>query len=177
MGSNLGAYVEYRFSKRLSFQAGIVRSIKYYSAYPEQYDWIWGYPPVKLLEISAKCKMIDFPINLRYDFVTNTKSRIFGGIGLTTYKMMKETYDYNYEDNSNPNIKWHQWNGKTGTYYSSNLNLSIGFEKQISRDLTLQVEPFAKSPLKSIGFGKVPLITYGMLISTKYPLRNLIKKP
>lgn len=177
IGSNMGGFLEYRFNKKVVLQAGIFRSMKYYDAYPEQYDWVWGPPPTKLLEIAAQCKMLDFPINFRYDFTQNSKSRLFGGLGITTYQMKEETYDYDYEDNSNPNIKWHQWNKKTGKYhFSSNLNISLGFEKQISRGLTMQVEPFAKAPLKSIGFGKVPLISYGMMFSANYPLRNLVKK-
>jgi hypothetical protein len=176
IGSNYGALLEYRFNKRLVLQTGIIRSIKYYDAYPEQYKWIWGKPPVKLVEVAAKCKMLDYPINIRYDFVANSKTRIFGNLGLTTYKMLKETYDYDYEDNTNPKIKWRQWNGKTGTYYTSNLNISIGFEKQIAKALTLQVEPFAKAPLKDIGFGNVPLVTYGLMFSGNVPLNSIFKK-
>jgi hypothetical protein len=176
IGSNLGLLLDYRLSKRWVLQAGIIKSTKYYDAYPEQYNWVWGKPVSKLLEIAAKCQMIDYPINIRYDIVANPKSRIFGLAGLTTYKMVNETYDYDYEDNSNPTIRWRQWKGKTGTYYTSNLNLSVGFEKQIAKKLTLQIEPFAKAPLKEIGFGKVPLITYGMMFSANVPLNNLFKK-
>lgn len=168
IGSNLGLFLEYRFSKRLSLQAGIFRSMKYYDAYPEQYDWVWGKPVTPLKEITAQCKMMDYPINIRYDFTQNTKSRIFSTAGLTTYKMMEETYDYDYEDNTNPSIKWHQWKGKTGkTFLTSNLNLSLGFEKQLAKKLSIQIEPFAKVPLKNIGFGKIPLISYGLMFSGK----------
>jgi hypothetical protein len=173
IGRNWGGFLEYRFSKRLVLQAGVLNSMKYYDAYPEQYNWIWGKPASKLMEVEAICNMLDFPVGIRYDIVANVKSRIFGSMGITTYKMMNENYDYNYEDNTNPNIKWHNWNGKTGTYFSSNLNLSIGFEKQISKSLTVQVEPFVKAPLRSIGFGKVPLITYGMMFSASYPIFKL----
>ncbi len=176
IGSNMGGFLEYRFSKRLVLQAGIFRSMKYYEAYPEQYDWIWGKPASKLVDVEAACKMMDYPINIRYDIVANTKSRMFGTLGVTTYKMMNEYYDYNYENNADPNIKWHNWNGKTGSYFNSNLNISIGFEKQISKNLTMQIEPFVKAPLKSIGFGNVPLISYGMMFSANYPLNNLFKK-
>ncbi len=171
IGSNFGGFLEYRFSKRLSLQAGVFRSIKHYDAYPEQYDWVWGKPPTPLVEIVAECKMIDYPINIRYDITQNTKSRLFSSVGLTTYKMMEETYDYDYEDNTNPNIRWRHWSRKTGdTYLTSNLNLSLGFEKQIAKKISMQVEPFAKVPLKSIGFGKVPLISYGLMFSGKMPI-------
>jgi hypothetical protein len=176
MGSNFGGLIEYRFGKRLVLQTGLIKSVKKYDAYPEQYTWVWGMPASKLMEIGANCKMLDIPINLRYDIVANTKTRIFTSAGLTSYNMRNETYHYDYEDNTNPNLKRHNWSGKTGTYKMSNLNLSVGFEKQISKSFTMQVEPFVKSPLKSIGFGKVPLITYGLMFSVNCPLNNLIKK-
>ncbi len=176
IGSNYGSSFEYRFNNRIVLQAGVLMSKKYYDAYPAQYNWIWGKPASNLVEINAICKMIDIPINIRYDIVTNTKTRIFASSGLTSYIMKNEKYHYDYEDNSNPNIKRHDWEGKTGTYKSSNINISIGFEKQMAKALSMQVEPFGKIPLKSIGFGKVPLITYGLMFSANYQLRNLMKK-
>jgi Outer membrane protein beta-barrel domain len=176
IGNNIGGLLEYRFSNKWSVQAGVFRSMKYYDAMPDQYTWIWGYSHDKLVDINATCKMVDFPINIRYDFLAKGSTRIFVGAGATTYKMMNEKYHYNYVDNYSPTVKHRDWSGKTGTYYTSNLNLSVGLEKYISKNFTIQVEPFVKSPLKSIGFGKVPLITYGMMISGKYPLNNLIKK-
>ena len=176
IGSNWGALLEYRLSKHLIVQSGIIKSIKYYDVYPEQYDWVWGNPASKLMEINAVCNMLDIPLNIRYDIIANNKSRIFVSTGLTSYLMMKEKYHYDYEDNANTNIKRRDWSGKTGMYKSSNLNLSVGFEKQVARSLTLQIEPFAKSPLKNIGFGKVPLITYGLMFSADYQLKNLFKK-
>lgn len=176
IGSNFGAIIEYRLNKKFSIQTGIIRSMKYYDAYPDQYKWVWGYSHAKLNEINAKCKMLDFPLNIRYDMLSIAKTRIFANGGVTTYRMMKENYHYDYVDNTSTYIKVRDWEGKTGTFYASNLNISVGLEKYISKNLTLQVEPFIKSPLKSIGFGKVPIITYGTMFSVKYPLLNLKKK-
>jgi hypothetical protein len=172
IGSNYGLLIDYRFSKRLSLQTGLIRSMKKYEAYPEQYNWTWAKPSTRnpLMDIQAQCKMLDIPINLRYDISQGAQKRIFGTIGITTYKMMEEIYDYNYQDNTDHYIKWKQWKGKTGTYMASNLGLSLGLEQKVAKKISFQAEPFAKVPLKSIGFGKVPLITYGLMFSGKYKL-------
>lgn len=174
IGSNVGILFEYRFGPRISLQAGLIRSMKKYEAYPEQYEWKWGWPQTtKLMDIQAQCKMLDIPISLRYDFSQGENKRVFGSFGVTSYKMLNEIYDYNFENNSDPSIKFHRWAKKTGTYFSaSNLDFSFGMEQKLARKISLQVEPFARIPLRSIGFGNVPLISYGLMFSGKYALKK-----
>ena len=171
IGNNWAALLEYRFNNRLIVQTGVIRSLKQYSAYPNQYEWA-GYlssqSPLK--DIDATCKMLDVPLNLRYDLTTQSNGRWFAGVGLTSYIMLKETYRYNYENPADPNINRTGWQGKTGTYMFGVLNLSAGYERQIFRRITLQAEPVFKAPLAKVGYGKVRLATAGIFFSVKYPL-------
>lgn len=171
IGNNWAALLEYRFNNRLIVQTGVIRSLKQYNAYPNQYEWA-GYlssqSPLK--DIDATCKMLDIPLNLRYDITTQSNGRWFAGAGLTSYIMLKETYRYNYENPADPNINRTGWQGKTGSYMFGVLNLSAGYERQIFRRITLQAEPVFKAPLAKVGYGKVRLATAGIFFSVKYPL-------
>lgn len=170
VGNNWAAILEYRFNKRFSIQTGVIRSMKYYGALPSQYEWnaYWTMPsPLK--DIDATCKMLDIPLNLRYDIWQKYRSRWFVSGGFTSYIMLKEEYRYNYENPTDPNIKRRSWEGKTGTYPFSVLNLSAGYERQLFRRLTFQAEPFFKAPLGKVGYGKVRLATAGVFFSVKYP--------
>jgi hypothetical protein len=170
IGNNRALLLNYRFSKNWSMQSGAMQSLKYYSAYPADYKWIWKNVNTPLREINAVCRMIDIPVNVRYDFKASPRRKFFGSTGLTSYLMKKETYNYFYDNDADPSIKWRQWNGKTGFYKAGVLNFSAGMEYKLTKKLSLQIEPFAKIPIKQIGFGKVKLSSYGILLSANYPL-------
>lgn len=171
LGSNSALLLEYRFNKRLSVQGGVLRSMKYYDAYPESYEWPYNWPsPPKLIDINATCKMLDIPISIRYDISQKPLSRWFVSVGGTSYIMLKENYNYNYENPYDPKIKWKNWEGKTGAYYFGVLNFSVGYEYQLFRKLSIQAEPFFKMPIANVGFGNVSLSTLGLLVSAKYPI-------
>lgn len=170
VGNNWAAILEYRFNNRLSLQTGVIRSLKYYGALPNQYEWnVYWTMPSPLKDIDATCKMLDIPLNIRYDLSQKFNSRWFVGAGFTSYIMLKEEYRYNYENPADPNIKRTSWEGKTGAYPFSVLNLSAGYERQLFRRLTFQAEPFYKAPLGKVGYGKVRLATAGVFFSVKYP--------
>ncbi len=171
VGKNIALLLEYRFNKRWSVQSGLIRSSKYYNAYPESYVWPtkWAQPPA-ILNINAICQMTDLPINIRYDISQKTNSSWFVSSGVTSYFMINEKYVYNYVNPTSPYIKNRGWNGKTGPFRFGVLNVSGGYEQQLFKRLSIQVEPFAKIPLTKIGFGKVSLSTFGVFFSAKYPL-------
>ena len=170
MGHNLGGLLEYRMNSRWSVQAGVLKSQKYYLTDPDQYPWPerWGERPSQLNRIDASCNMMDFPVNVRYNF-TQGRSNVFGQVGLTSYLMMKEKYDYVYESSYTTNV-YMSWEGKTGFYSLGELNLSGGLEMQLNRNLNVQFEPFLKVPLQRVGYGSVKVGTFGMFISTRIPI-------
>lgn len=169
----LSIMLEYRFSKRLSLQAGIAKSSKLYTATGEQYQWpdAWYSQKVRPTEIDADCKVLDIPLNLRYDLSQRAKSRWFVASGISSYLMLNEKYDYTYPPHSYP--KWKNWEGSTGNYWLGVMNFSMGFERQIGRNLSIQAEPFFKLPLAEVGLGKIKLNTSGIFISARYKLGYL----
>ena len=166
----LGMMLEYRFARRWSIQLGVIKSDKVYTATGEQYKWpeIWNSQKARPTEVAANCKVLDIPINIRFDVLEGRRSRWFVSSGVSSYKMMNERYDYTYPLHSYP--KWMNWEGSTGSYWLGVLNASVGVERQIGRNFSLQVEPFWKIPMAEVGFGKIRLQTSGIFISAKYRL-------
>ncbi len=180
-GTNVGLLFNYRLSNRWSIQTGILHSLKVYKASGSDYVWppSWNWP-LWFDGVDARCAMLDVPFNVRYDvFVRPVKSngrtgaspaRWFVSGGVTSYVILKERYDYEYDNPKDPRIQAWKWEGQTGTYGLSELNTSIGYERPISRRLSWQVEPFLKVPLRQVGFFKVRLISTGAFLSLRYRL-------
>jgi hypothetical protein len=180
-GTNVGLLLEYRLASRWSVQAGVMRSTKVYKALTSQYELPayttkWNVLPVS---VNGRCNMIDIPINVRYDLALRPRlngqipSRWFVSGGVTTYIMQQEDYIYNYADEDKPHVyrdDRKEWHGSTGRYDFSQLNISAGYERALSRRLSWQVEPFVKVPLKGVGYYKINLLSTGAFFSLRYKL-------
>ena len=167
-GSSFSLMAEYGLSPRLYVQTGVVRSEKVYYANANEYEWPpeWKKGP-KASSTDATCKIIEIPLNLRYDLVQKDRVRIFAGAGTSSYYMQKENYVYNYPPNTKY-IMWYDHEDKTGWFWLSHINASAGFERRITNKLSILAEPYVKIPVKKVGYGKVNLFTAGMWISLRY---------
>ena len=176
-GTNIGLLLEYRLSSRWSIQAGVIQSTKVYKALTSEYT-----VPGRFVEIThettesvdGRCTMFDIPINMRYDVVV--KSRLDGALptrwflsgGVTSYIMKKEEYHYTYPPHTYNQPE--DYSASSGGYGFSHINVSMGYERSISRRLSWQIEPFMKMPLKGVGFFKVNLSSTGAFFSLRYKL-------
>lgn len=170
-GTSVSLLVEYSFLPRFYLQSGAVWSRKDYSASAEAYQLPKHkyYPPLALSGIDGVCKVLEIPLNVRYDIALGERSRWFATGGFSSYHMNAEKYKYYYIDPNDPSAeKWPGWNGKTGWYWLSHANVSAGYEYRISRKLSLLAEPSIRMPLKRVGYGKVNLITTGLWLSVRY---------
>jgi hypothetical protein len=50
-------------------------------------------------------------------------------------------------------------------HFFAGMGLSAGYTRKINKRLSFSVEPYAKLPLKGIGYGKVNLSSSGVLFS------------
>ena len=167
LGGTVGLLFEYKFSNRLILQTGITYSNKkYVGSFDDYHNWTdWRvYHPSKPTEVDGGCKIIDIPLNLRVNLFQKPKQTWFVSSGISSYLLTKESYTYIYNWTPSKTTDWND-NSK---YYWSVLNFSVGFDKQISKHFSLQIEPYLKTPLKSVGRGGVNLYSSGVLFSTKY---------
>ena len=176
VGSNIGVYLGYKFSKRWDINAGIIYSKKIYKANPADYHppaATWSTKPgIYLEDIKADCHVIDIPLLIRYNFLLREKYNLFATTGISSYIMKKESYNYNYSYPGRPaqNNLWEIAN--QNSHYFSIGNLSVGYERKLSSTLSLQAEPFVKLPFAGVGYGKVKLLSTGLFISIKYKIKQ-----
>lgn len=166
-GIGLGYTIKDRFTIRSGFYTGR----KVYTAAPDSYNppsVFWAYYPY-LEKIEADCKVYEIPITLSYHFGNNKNQNWFASAGLSSFLMKKETYNYHYKYNpSGPTVQRKWTIEDENKHYFSVLTLSGGYQKKISKSLTIMAEPYLKLPLSGVGYGKVKLNSGGILISIGY---------
>lgn len=170
-GSRWMAMLEYGFLSRFAINTGVVLVNNKYEAYGEDYHaparyWKKG---IVAEEAYGECKMIDIPLNLRFDFIQNKKNKVFLSAGASTYFVTKEDYYFHY-DQEDPDLPDHWGTDKTTIYPFGIINLSLGYEHEFTQRSGFQVEPFIKIPTTGIGWGNVDLHTIGVSFLYKYKL-------
>ncbi|MDO7874627.1 hypothetical protein Q5H93_07775 [Hymenobacter sp. ASUV-10] len=168
---NLGVLLEYRLTTRLRVNTGLLHSTKQYRARRQDYDWSY-YPrgATGTFEwVDGRCTILDVPVNLRYDVLARPRYQVFGSAGLSSLFMQHENYAYDYEYYGRL-YRWESSFTNENQHWFSVLNLSAGYEHNLSQHWRLQVEPYVKMPLGGVGAGKVRLMSGGVFFGVKYGL-------
>jgi len=169
-GINFGLLAAYRFNGRLSVVSGLSYTHKFYTAYgtdykPNKGTWL---DTVSLSKVEGDCYMFEIPVNLRFDLLASLKNYAFISAGLSSYFMKKENYDFHYTNNSVQYDSRYRSYNVSEQYLFKVLNLSIGYERMMTKRLSLQLEPYIKLPLNGLGFGNMQLSSYGAFFGVKY---------
>jgi len=173
-GTRLGAFLSGSLSNRFSLRTGAVLTQNIYRATGEQYNPNVGSYSGWITPESAKgeCKLIDIPFSLRYDILQRERNRWFLTGGLTTYIMLNEKYEFQY-NNPQPNAMDGWQSDKTSAHILGLINLSTGYEHFLAPGWSFQVEPFVNIPITGIGWGKVDLYSVGTYFTIK---RNFYRR-
>lgn len=163
-----GVMAEYAISKNFSVISGIaISNLKYKAdgdAYNPPQGWNYGVMPDRT---NAVCMVLDIPINLKANLFNFNRSRIYTTAGLSSYVMLNEDYQFQYE--GNPQGLDRSWSDATGTrHWFSNAGFSIGVEYDLSPSWSIRAEPHIKVPLKGVGWGDVELYSLGNFVSLNY---------
>ena len=167
-----GLYVGYVINKRWALNTGLIYSQKDYVAMPADYhspkDHFLNNPGIILNQADGFCKILELPLNIRYNVTATKKGNLFLAAGLSSYFMKNEEYTFYGTDFGTPFIKGLEGDEfLKSAFWFPILNLSAGFQKSINNTYSLQIEPYIKIPLKGIGFGEVLLSSYGANITVK----------
>jgi hypothetical protein len=179
-GYNFGVSIGYRFNNRWSINTGAIYTRKYYQADSNSFhapkrSYI-SYVDLDVLK--GYCAMWDIPLNVRYDISFNDKRRFFASAGASTYFMKEQSYSFWYWQRGTGDYKEDYWGpGSDTQYVFSVLNLSVGYERMISKHFSIQAEPYFKIPLKGLGYGTMKIGSYGMFFSLKYRPTFKAKQP
>jgi len=167
-GFKAGVMAEYAISKNFSVISGLaISNVKYKAdgdAYNPPQAWNYGVMPDRT---SAVCVVLDIPINLKANLFNFDRSRIYTTAGLSSYIMLNEDYQFQYEGDQQGLDS--SWSDATGTrHWFSNAGFSIGVEYDLSPSWSIRAEPHIKVPLKGVGWGDVELYSFGNFLSLNY---------
>lgn len=165
MNCVIGAGLSYTYN-RFTLRSGFYAVKKIYTAGPDDYN-----PPqhywtnyVNLTKVDANCKVFEIPVTIGYNFVQKPTHSIFGAVGISSFLMKKETYEYYYK-NQNGDPQYKSWSTTGNKNLFSVFDLSAGYESELSRGISLTVEPYVKIPLDGVGFGNIKMNSMGVLIT------------
>lgn len=170
VGGSAGIQIEYQLARRWRLSTGYLQAIKRYAAGGGDYRLLAAWPSSwTLIGVAANCRIVDVPLNLRYDVWQQPQRRAFVSGGLSSLFMRREDYTYQYEAYGKPySSDWQFLNYSNHPFQV--LNLSVGYEQSLSPRWALQVEPYLKLPLGGVGYGAVRLQSAGVFFALKYGL-------
>jgi hypothetical protein len=163
-----GIGIGYNITQRLSTQIGFYSAKKKYLAGPSDYKVKPGtYVSTRTLtKVDAGCLIYELPISLQYNLLQKKSFNAFTSMGVVSYIMKNEDYNYFYNYYGMETSRAYSYTGNKHLF--SNLQISLGVEKRISRHIALQFEPAVSIPLKGVGEGSVKLFSTSVLLGIKY---------
>ncbi len=170
IGYSIGLEAGYRFSKHISFEAGLFWDKKQYYSDGKYFNTSKTNIPnaVSIKDLDGSCNMFEIPVALRYDFAYNHKGRFFATFGLSAYIMNKENYAYNAEGYGNSwsqNIYYHN----SGNNLFSIMQFSAGYVYKWRKIGQIRIEPYVKIPLAGVGIGNLPIASAGLHLGITHP--------
>jgi hypothetical protein len=161
-----GAGLSYAMGKHFVISSGFYISKKIYTAAPNQYKPVSGSTNPNLVNINGNCKIYEIPLTIYYNFKQAKNHNWFAGVGMSSFLMKKETYDYKYK-NPTTGQTWSYLKSVSNEneHYFSVVTLSTGYKYTLNSWLSILAEPYVKVPLTGIGLGKVKLNSTGLLFT------------
>src|ERR1700751_2707665 len=132
-----GAGIGYQLNDKWSVQTGFYAGRKKYIAGPADYKAKAGtyYSTVDITKVGANCLVYDIPVTVRYNF----NIAWYATIGISSFIMKNEAYNYNYIDAGVAYTGSKTYTGNQN--FLSVLNLSAGYEMILNNKFSLLAEP------------------------------------
>jgi hypothetical protein len=169
-GYRFGLKGEYQITDQLFLKTGVLLSKVHYSATGQQYNppgyWNQGTQPS---ETNAICLIFEIPVGLKYNVLNFDQSRFFSTAALSSYIMLNEEYRFSYSS-AYPGLQ-EQMKIKNGSrHFLNHLNLSIGYEYDLTPAMSVRTEPFINLPMSGVGWGDVRFYSMGGFISLNFQM-------
>jgi hypothetical protein len=169
---SIGVNVTYQFAPRWNISTGIARVDKKYWGYGDEYHPPYGYwsfvtngeVPDK---VKGSCLVWEIPLSLTYNVIETKRSRVFVSVGVSSYLMRSEEYEYMFED-PNPGAAEGWSTDEPSSYWFDIGSLSVGYDFRVSPTVSLGVEPYYKIPFCGMGWADIDMYSTGILFSARY---------
>ena len=171
-GPSVGVQLDYQLARRWRLSTAFLYSVKRYGAAGTDYTVPYTMPHGWVItDVDAVCRIIDIPLNLRYDLWQRPRYQVFASAGLSSLFMKREQYTYDYAPVYGRPVAPYTFELANGSQHLLKvLNLSVGYERMLGQRWSMQAEPFVKLPLAGVGYGAVRLRSAGVFFSLRYGL-------
>lgn len=166
-GFSIAGLLGYQLNKKIAIETGVLWDKKFYYSDGKYFNTSKIYlPPNSVIDnVDGNCSMIELPVNVKYNFKSSGKTTWFSLIGLSSYFMKTENYDYTL-NTSGVYAERYRTYTNSSTNWLSVMNLSIGYSHVLGKrkKANLRIEPYLKIPLKGVGIGNMPITSSGINI-------------
>lgn len=161
-GWNTGLKLEYQYARHYTISLGTTYSRKAYLASGNQYEAPPGFWQGNGLpsRVDGTCHILELPVQVGYHLGGYRQSGFFATAGLTSYFMLRERYDYEFEQPNPGQVP--SWRGtRRNQHWFGIGQFSVGYQYRLSKRVNLQLAPFVQIPFTGIGHGNVRLYSIG----------------
>ena len=167
-GWNIGVLAGYRFSKNVSVETGLLFSQKYYTTMGDHFSMKEIGPAMpaamKIMAVDGYSKMIEIPIVLRYDFITNSKHSFFSSAGFSSYILTNENNQYHTTMNGTEQMMYGTYKNNK-QYFAASVELGIGYAQNFGNKNNIRFQPYLQIPLKGVGVGALQITGAGLRVA------------
>jgi len=165
IGYSIGLLAGYQFNNKISVEAGIAWDKKHYYSEGEYFNLknirLPAYTTINYAD--GMCRMIEIPLNVKYNLKSGTKSNLSVSAGLSSYIMKREKYVYGV-DNNGQQYQYSSTYNNSSTTLLAVANVGIGYNRAINSNFLFRLEPYLKIPVKGVGVGSLPIMSMGLNI-------------
>lgn len=120
--------------------------------------------------VTANCDILELTLSESFFFKGHTQKGFYANIGLTSYLMLEEIYNYSYENPpSNARMRWGTQN--TNQHWMGIGEIALGYNFPFADKSSLQIAPYAQIPLTGVGHGQLKLFSSGVLVRYNFHVR------
>lgn len=168
-GWKIGGNIEYRYGQKYGFGLGANFIKKNYRAGEGAYIPPKGFWTRKIAPQSSEghCNILEVPVTLNYFFKGYAKKGWYANVGISSYFMLRERYNYFYELPDSDLIR--KWGTKNTNHHWFGIGqIALGYHLPFENRTALQIASYLQLPLQGLGHGQVKLYSIGLQVKYNY---------
>ena len=172
-GLSVGMLLGFHLNKKLAVETGFIISNKDYSSGGQYFDLskISASMPsgMQLIQVNSSTQVLEIPINFKYDVLMTGKSGLFLSGGLSSYILTNERNLYQASLNGTKETMTGNYPAHHN-YFAASVNVSVGYEYKLRKNVKLRLEPYIQIPLKMTGMGSMHVRSLGLNLGFTIPV-------
>lgn len=168
IGVRGGVRAEYLFGGRFGIGTGLILSRRTYRAEGCQYTapedfWTDRVAPEK---VDARLTIFELPLDFRYYARGYEQDGFYYGLGLSSYHIQRENYDFFYDDPvAGAIMDWEE--RSTNTHLLAVATATVGYQRTLPTGAALRIAPYYHLPLSGMGQGGMLMHSAGIQVEAR----------